>query len=131
MKATGYIPVSACVYKIDEKLFSYNMDSEQWFCILGNYTPPKNRVIRKGDGKDTTVDIYWFQKDGCIDRPHREECMGKAKNKARELQIAVNTTFFCEHDQRQKEQEFLEKYEKRSAHEWKNGEMKRFHGTYF
>jgi hypothetical protein len=30
--------------------------------------------------------------------------------------------------QKQKEKEFLDKYKKRSSQEWKNGEMKRFHG---
>jgi hypothetical protein len=30
--------------------------------------------------------------------------------------------------QRQKTPEFLEKYKQRAAQEWKNGEMKRFHG---
>ena len=37
-KIKGYIPVSASVYKIDEELFSYNKDSDQWFCFMGNYT---------------------------------------------------------------------------------------------
>ena len=35
---------------------------------------------------------------------------------------------FYEKSQEQKKPEFLEKYKKRSAQEWKNGEMKRFHG---
>ncbi|MBR4425506.1 MAG: transposase, partial [Oscillospiraceae bacterium] len=30
--------------------------------------------------------------------------------------------------QRQKSAEFQEQYRRRAAHEWKNGEMKRFHG---
>jgi len=35
---------------------------------------------------------------------------------------------FYEKSQEQKTPEFQEKYKKRSAQEWKNGEMKRFHG---
>jgi len=40
----------------------------------------------------------------------------------------VNTPEFYEYNQRAKTQEFLEKYKERSCQEWKNGEMKRFHG---
>lgn len=41
------IPVSASVYKIDESKFSYNKDSDQWFCRMGNYTIDKKRTKRK------------------------------------------------------------------------------------
>ena len=54
--------------------------------------------------------------------------MGKAKTKARSLQVSLNTAELYEISQRQKTPEFLEKYKKRAAQEWKNGEMKRFHG---
>ena len=55
-------------------------------------------------------------------------CMGKNRTKARKLQVALSTSLFYEKSQEQKKPEFLEKYKKRSAQEWKNGEMKRFHG---
>ena len=42
--------------------------------------------------------------------------------------VALSTSLFYEKSQEQKKPEFLEKYKKRSAQEWKNGEMKRFHG---
>ena len=45
-KIKGYIPVSASVYKIDEELFSYNKDSDQWFCFMGNYTVSRQKKIR-------------------------------------------------------------------------------------
>lgn len=35
------IPVSSSVYKIDESKYSYNKDSDQWFCQMGNYTVEK------------------------------------------------------------------------------------------
>jgi DNA modification methylase len=54
--------------------------------------------------------------------------MGKNRTKARKLQVALSTSLFYEKSQEQKKPEFLEKYKKRSAQEWKNGEMKRFHG---
>jgi hypothetical protein len=37
-QAASYIPVSASAYKIDEEWFSYNKDSDQWFCVMGNET---------------------------------------------------------------------------------------------
>ena len=54
--------------------------------------------------------------------------MGKNRTKARKLRVALSTSLFYEKSQEQKKPEFLEKYKKRSAQEWKNGEMKRFHG---
>ena len=60
--------------------------------------------------------------------PYVDNCMGKNRTKARKLQVALSTSLFYEKSQEQKKPEFLEKYKKRSAQEWKNGEMKRFHG---
>jgi hypothetical protein len=37
-EALAYIAVSASAYKIDEELFSYNKDSDQWFCVMGHET---------------------------------------------------------------------------------------------
>lgn len=54
--------------------------------------------------------------------------MGKSKGKARKLSVSLNAAEFYEISLLQKSEVFLEKYKKRSAHEWKNGEMKRFHG---
>jgi hypothetical protein len=44
------------------------------------------------------------------------------------LIIGVNTPEFYVYSQYAKTEEFKEKYKNRSCHEWKNGEMKRFHG---
>ena len=54
--------------------------------------------------------------------------MGKDKKQARRLDVATSTALFYEKSQEQKSPEFQEKYKKRSAQEWKNGEMKCFHG---
>src|SRR5699024_12299595 len=43
--AEAYIPVSEMAYKIDEDLYSYNKDSDEWFCAQGNKTLSK--VYRK------------------------------------------------------------------------------------
>ena len=42
--------------------------------------------------------------------------------------LGINTAEFYEYKQREKTEEFKEKYKKRALHEGKNGEMKRFHG---
>ena len=128
-KIRGYIPVSASVYKIDEELFSYNKDSDQWFCFMGNYTVScKKKIRHKGTDRQYEYYSYLFKKDQCKDCPHRDKCMRKNKTQARRLDVAASAPLFYEKSQEQKQPEFQEKYKKRSAHEWKNAEMKRFHG---
>lgn len=128
-KIKGYIPVSASVYKIDEELFSYNKDSDQWFCFMGNYTVScKKTTNQNGRGEKYDQLSYLFKKEQCVNCPHRDKCMGKGKGKARKLVVGASAPLFYEKSQEQKTPEFQEKYKKRSAQEWKNGEMKRFHG---
>lgn len=132
-KIKGYIPVSASVYKVDEELFSYNKDSDQWFCFMGNHTVSCKKSVRgnsRGDGKKYEQLNYLFKKEQCINCPHRDLCIGpgKGKGKARKLTVAISAPLFYEKSQEQKQPEFQEKYKKRAAHEWKNAEMKRFHG---
>ena len=125
-----YIPVSASVYKINEELFSYNKDSDQWFCIRGNYTV-NCKATKSGNGRGDVYEIfkYKFKKDECMDCPYRDQCIGKdnSKKSAKVLRVTASAPFFYVKSQRQKEDEFKEKYKKRAAQEWKNGEMKRFH----
>lgn len=128
-KINGYIPVSASVYKIDEELYSYNKDSDEWFCFMGNHTVSVKKTIqRNGRGDKYEAFSYLFKKSQCMTCPHREECIGKGKNKAKTLQVSASAPIFYEYSQKQKQPEYLEKYKKRSAQEWKNAEMKRFHG---
>ena len=54
--------------------------------------------------------------------------MGKARTKERVLRVALHTSEFYAISQSQKTAEFKERYKKRAAQEWKNAEMKRFHG---
>ena len=129
LKIEGYIPVSASVYKIDEELFSYNKDSDQWFCFMGNNTVKcKKKISGNGRGDKYETFVYTFDKSQCVNCPHRDECMKGKKTKARKLTVSVNAPIYYEMSQKQKEKEFLEKYKKRSSQEWKNSEMKRFHG---
>jgi len=118
------IPVSASVYKIDESKFSYNKDSDQWFCKMGNYTVNKKRG-KSSWGQEILK--YKFDKAMCKDCPYKIECAGKSAAVKR-LDVGINTVDYYEHSQRANTQEFKEKYKKRASHEWKNGEMKHFHG---
>ena len=127
-KIKGYIPVSASVYKVDEELFAYNKDSDQWFCFMGNHTVSSKKTTQTKRGKTYDQLSYLFYKQQCIDCPHRDICIGKNRSKARKLQVAASAPLFYELSQEQKQPEFKEKYKKRSAQEWKNAEMKRFHG---
>lgn len=122
-KAQAYIPVSEMVYRIDESKYSYNKDSDQWLCEYGNFTVDKKKTSKK-DGRQFWK--YKFDKQGCQNCPKRQECFKRGT--ANTLEISVNTPEFYEYSQKAKTQEFLDKYKKRACQEWKNGEMKRFHG---
>jgi len=126
--ALAYIPVSASAYKIDEELFSYNKDSDQWFCIMGNETVKVKAKTFKQKGKDIKLLEYSFERERCRNCPRRAECIGKSTRIARVLRVSVNTPELYEYSQRAKTPEFLEEYRKRAKIEAKNAELKRFHG---
>lgn len=123
-KIEAIIPVSESAYKIDESKFSYNKDSDQWFCNYGNCTLQK-RIATKKDGRKYLE--YKFDKEVCRNCPNRKECI-TAKTIGKKFDLGINTPEFYEYSQKAKTPEFKEKYKKRAAQEWKNGEMKRFHG---
>jgi hypothetical protein len=127
-QALSYIPVSASAYKIDEELFSYNKDSDQWFCVMGNETVKVKTKIRERNGKKMKLLEYSFGRELCRNCPCRTECMGKSKRIARLLTISVNTPELYEYSQKAKTPEFLYEYRKRAKIEPKNAELKRFHG---
>ncbi|AEV67448.1 transposase [Acetivibrio clariflavus DSM 19732] len=122
--AEAYIPISEMVYKIDESKYAYNKDSDQWFCDYGNYTVEKQRKIRKRDGRESWK--YKFDVEGCQKCPKKDQCFKIGKSNT--LEISVNIPEYYEYSQRAKTKEFIEKYKERASQEWKNGEMKRFHG---
>lgn len=127
-KIESIIPISASAYHINETFFAYNKDSDEWFCRIGNRTiKKKQRLASKGREKPILLFTYTFDKEICKNCPYREECMGRASG-GRRLLISSNTPAYYQESQRQKTSEFLEKYKKRAAEEWKNAEMKRFHG---
>ena len=119
----AFIPVSEMCYRIDETKFSYNKDSDQWFCHMGNHTVKKVYEHTKYDRKRYR---FTFDKKQCINCPVRQECAGKAKS--RTFYVGINAADYYEHSQKAKTVEFKESYRKRASIEWKNGETKRFHG---
>lgn len=127
-KAQAYIPVSASAYKIDEELYSYNKDSDQWFCVMGNETVSVKTKTRKRKVKEIKLLEYRFEREICRNCQRRPECMGKSQRIAKMLQIGVNTPELYEYSQRAKTPEFLEEYRRRAKVEPKNAELKRFHG---
>ena len=122
--AKPYIPVSAMAYRIDEEKFSYNKDSDEWFCVQGNKTEIKKYYK---DKRDKEYYKYYFEKEKCRNCPLRENCVS-GTSAGRVLVIGINTPEFYGYSQEQKTEEFKEKYKKRACQEWKNGEMKNFHG---
>jgi transposase len=127
-EALAYIPVSASAYKIDEELYSYNKDSDQWFCVMGNETLTVKSRTRNRNGKKNKMLDYSFERERCRSCPRRAECIGKSKRIAKLLTVSVNTPELYEYSQRAKTSEFLEEYRKRAKIEPKNAELKRFHG---
>lgn len=125
MDARPYIPVSAMAYRINEELFTYNKDSDEWFCVQGNKTVSKKYYQ---DKREKEYYKYSFEKEQCRNCPLRATCMKKDTRVGKILQISVNTPEFYAYSQEQKTDEFKEKYRKRACQEWKNGEMKNFHG---
>lgn len=122
--AAAYIPISHSAYRIDEKLFKYNKDSDSWTCINGNESGTGKK--RKKSGRSFIT--YRFEKECCRNCPHRQECMGNAKLIAKRLDVGTSTPELYEHSQFTKNEEFLERYRIRTTIEPKNSEMKRFHG---
>ncbi|WNF22720.1 IS1182 family transposase [Mesobacillus jeotgali] len=122
--AKPYIPVSEMAYKIDEDLYSYNKDSDEWFCVQGNQTVRKVHQKKKS-GKQSYK--YYFEREKCRVCPLRDQCV-KGTRVGRILDVGINTPEFYGYSQEQKTDEFKVKYKKRACQEWKNGEMKNFHG---
>lgn len=125
IQAKAYIPVSEMAYRIDEDLYRYNKDSDEWFCAQGNKTEKKD-YKKKKNGRETYK--YYFEMETCRNCPLRDTCIPKGNTVRRILEIGINTPEFYGYSQEQKTDEFKEKYKKRSCQEWKNGEMKNFHG---
>ena len=123
-QAKAYIPVSEMAYKIKEDLFSYNKDSDEWFCSEGNITVNKKHRKDK-NGKQAYK--YYFEKEKCRNCTKRNECKLGTRI-AKVLEVGINTPAFYAYSQKQKSEEFQEKYKNRACQEWKNGEMKSFHG---
>jgi hypothetical protein len=124
LEAKPYIPVSAMAYKVDEERFSYNKDSDEWFCDQGNKTVRKKHTKKNKRGQEFYK--YYFEKEKCKSCPLKDNCVKNTIGKI--LTVGINTPDFYEYSQEQKKEEFKGKYRKRACREGKNGEMKSFHG---
>ena len=126
IEAQPFIPVSSTVYRIDEDIFMYNKDSDEWQCSQGNTTVNKKHFTTKRKDGVRQGYKYYFDIKQCKECPIHDLC---AKNTARRiLSVGMNTTEFYAISQYQKTEEFKEKYKKRASIEGKNAELKRFHG---
>jgi transposase len=126
IKASAFIPVSASVYRIDESEFSYNKDSDEWQCSQGNTTVNKKRYTSNNKDGNREGYKYYFEINQCKSCPLHDKCAKKSARRI--LTVGLNTSEFYEISQRQKTEEFKEKYKKRASIEGKNAELKRFHG---
>ena len=129
LKALAYITVSGSAYRIDESEFSYNKDSDQWFCSMGNETVSRKYYKRKCKNTKSGYQEgynYYFDLKTCKCCPKHDDCAKKTARKI--LNMGINTLEFYEISQNQKTEDFKEKYKKRAGIEGKNAELKRFHG---
>lgn len=108
-EAIPYIPVSEMAYKINEVLYGYNKDSDEWFCGQGNSTN-KKKYLNKKDRQSVR---YYFEKEKCRNCPFRLECIPIGNTIGKVLEVSVNTLEFYEYSQQQNTAEFREKYKKR------------------
>ena len=126
MGAKAYIPVSPLVYRMDEELFSYNKDADEWNCSQGNTTVKKKHFVsNRKDGKREGYK-YYFELNQCKACPLHDICAKKSARRI--LAVGINTPEFYTISQEQKTEAFKEKYKKRASIEGKNAELKRFHG---
>ena len=93
-------------------------------CEMGNHTIKK--VHQKYKNKND-IYRYHFDKSLCAHCPKLSECAGK-NTKKKVLRVGEHSSQYYEHSKFTKTSQFKLKYKKRTSHEWKNGEMKRFHG---
>lgn len=91
-KVEAVIPVSESVYRVDESRYSYNKDSDQWFCECGNQTIEKRKVTRKSGQQYLE---YRFDRVICRNCPNRKGCI-KSNAIGNKLVIGLNAPEFYE-----------------------------------
>lgn len=127
LDAKAYIPIHHGVYRMDETRFSYNKDSDEWSCHLGNTSEEKKHYKTSDKGVPRQGYKYYFPKDQCQNCDERENCVKKGSTR-KILNLGMNTAQFYELSQEQKDPGWLDNYHKRASIESKNAELKRFHG---
>lgn len=111
-------------YRVDEEVFNYNKDSDEWFCATGK-SNGKESPQKQKSGKQTYK--YYIEKEKCRPCPLRNQCI-KGTPVGRTLEVGINTPEFYGYSQEKETDEFKEKYKKMACQEWKNGEMKNYRG---
>jgi hypothetical protein len=129
IEAKAYIPISHSVYRIDEDMYEYNKDTDQWSCMYGNESKYKKyyKTKQKGGGREGYK--YYFGKEICQSCPNKSECLTKGTN-YKVLNLGLNTNEFYELSKEQKKESWVKKYYHRAGIECKNAELKRYHGLY-
>lgn len=128
----SYIPVSATVYKMDQTDFTYNKDSDEWFCPQGNQSISKKKYSKKTNDKKTGEQVmkhyvhYRFDSKKCKNCSVKQTCL-TGKEASKRIRLCGHFSLFEKYAQRQKTEEFKEKFKVRSRIEAKNAELKRFH----
>lgn len=110
-----YIPVSVSSYKVNDEFYSYNKDSDQWFCKYGNETEKRTTCRTKKRQQVYESFKYYFKPDQCKNCPHRQECIGKGKTLRKILKVSTNAPEYYECSQFEKTDEFREKYKERAG----------------
>ena len=128
----AYIPVSATVYRMDRTDFTYNKDSDEWFCKEGNNSISKKKYVKKVKNEKTGEQVtkhyvhYRFDVKKCKSCSSREECI-QGKEASKRIRLCGHFKLFQKYAQQQQTEEFKEKYKVRARIEAKNAELKRFH----
>src|SRR5699024_4200286 len=83
--AEAYLPLSEMAYKIDEYIYSYNKDSDEWLCAQGNKTLRKV-YKKKKHGRETYK--YYFERQKGRNCPLGDICIKSAGTVGRILEIS-------------------------------------------
>lgn len=113
----------------DEDKFEYNKDAGMYVCKAGHMATKKVKSGSKKDscGKNTQVEVYFFDVEKCKVCPMRENCY-KDGAKTKSYSVKIKSDTHIEHMDYMESEEFKDLYKNRYMIEAKNGELKTAHG---
>lgn len=114
--------------KKDDK-FEYNKDAGMYVCEAGHMAIKKIKSGSKKDktGKNTEVELYFFDIEKCKRCPKREGCY-KEGSKSKTYSVKIKTQEQIKHMEYMDSEEFSTLYKERYKIEAKNGELKQQYG---